>query len=132
IFSGPAAWSAVELQTFLAILGDGVIQGELEGSIRNEKVFKEVSQRLAAHGFERTSDQCRVKVKKLKMQYRKIKDESNRSGNSGSTWKWFDAMDAIYGRRGREGGLGSAAALLESLVEPVGKDFSTINDLHLG
>uniref|UniRef100_A0A3B3DAI8 Myb/SANT-like DNA-binding domain-containing protein n=1 Tax=Oryzias melastigma TaxID=30732 RepID=A0A3B3DAI8_ORYME len=105
---------------------------KLEGSIRNEKVFKEVSQRLAAHGFERTSDQCRVKVKKLKMQYRKIKDESSRSGNSGSTWKWFDAMDAIYGRRGREGGLGSAAALLESLVEPVGKDFSTINELHLG
>ncbi|XP_044146865.1 uncharacterized protein LOC122937843 [Bufo gargarizans] len=78
---------------------------------------------MAAEGFERTSGQCRAKLKKLKIQYKKIKDANGRSGNSRSTWKWYDAMDAIYGHRpanqGREGGLDSATALLESMIEPV-------------
>ncbi|XP_040275609.1 uncharacterized protein LOC120990772 [Bufo bufo] len=110
-------WSSQELATFLTI------QSELDGSVRNEKVFQDISQRMAAEGFERTSGQCRAKLKKLKIQYKKIKDANGRSGNSRSTWKWYDAMDAIYGHRpanqGREGGLDSATALLESMIEPV-------------
>lgn len=120
-------WSAQELSTFLTIIADNVIQSELDGSVRNEKVYKDISQRMAAEGFERTSGQCRAKLKKLKGQYKKIKDANSRSGNSRSTWKWYDAMDAIYGHRpanqGREGGLDSASALLESMIDPVGKFF---------
>ncbi|CAH2318915.1 Hypothetical predicted protein [Pelobates cultripes] len=100
-------WSAQELSTSLTIIGDSVIQSELDGSVRNEKVYKDISQRMAAEGFERTSGQCRAKLKKLKGQYKKIKDTNSRSGNSQSTWKWYDAMDAIYGHKpanqGREG-----------------------------
>ncbi|CAH2224094.1 Hypothetical predicted protein [Pelobates cultripes] len=73
---------------------------------------------MAAEGFERTSGQCRAKLKKLKGQSKKIKD-----ANSRSTWKWDNAMDAIYGHKpanqGREGGLDSASALLESMIEPI-------------
>ncbi|PIO28993.1 hypothetical protein AB205_0089210, partial [Aquarana catesbeiana] len=100
-------WSSQELSTFLSIIGDSVIQRELDGSVRNEKVYKDISQRMAAEEFERTSGQCRAKLKKLKGQYKKFKDDNNRSGNSRRTWKWYDAMDAIYGHRpanqGREG-----------------------------
>uniref|UniRef100_A0A1A8EQ09 Myb/SANT-like DNA-binding domain-containing protein n=2 Tax=Nothobranchius korthausae TaxID=1143690 RepID=A0A1A8EQ09_9TELE len=103
-------WSNAELQTFLTIIGDSNIQAELDGMIRNEKVFKEVSQRMAAEGFERTSEQ-------------KIKDSNGRSGNGRSTWKWYDVVDAIYGHRpsnqGREAGLDSATSILESLLNPV-------------
>uniref|UniRef100_A0A1A8IYD4 Myb/SANT-like DNA-binding domain-containing protein n=2 Tax=Nothobranchius kuhntae TaxID=321403 RepID=A0A1A8IYD4_NOTKU len=77
--------------------------------IRNEKVFKEVSSRMAAEGFQRTSEQCRAKLKKIKAHYRKVKDSNGRSGNGRSTWKWYDVVDAIYGHRpsnrGSEGGL---------------------------
>ncbi|PIO32557.1 hypothetical protein AB205_0095370 [Aquarana catesbeiana] len=76
---------------------------------------------MAAEGFERTSDQCRAKLKKLKGQYKKFKDDNSHSGNSRSTWRWYDTMDAIYGHRtanqGREGGLNSATAILESMID---------------
>ncbi|XP_040294331.1 zinc finger and SCAN domain-containing protein 29-like [Bufo bufo] len=122
-------WLSEELSTFLAIIGDGVIQSELDGSVRNEKVYKDISQRMAAEGFERTSGQCRAKLKKLKAQYKKIKDANSRSGNCPTAWRWYDAMDAIYGHRpanqGREGGLDSATVILESMVDP----FETVDGL---
>ncbi|XP_070407752.1 uncharacterized protein [Nothobranchius furzeri] len=116
-------WSNADLQTFLTIIGDSNIQAELDGMIRNEKVFKEVSQRMAAEGFQRTSEQCRAKLKTIKAHYRKVKDSNGRSGNGRSTWKWYDVVDAIYGHRpsnrGSEGGLDSATSILESLINPV-------------
>ncbi|PIO39585.1 hypothetical protein AB205_0195570 [Aquarana catesbeiana] len=93
---------------------------------------------MAAEGFERTSCQCRAKLKKLKGQYKKFKDDNSRSGNSRRTWKWYDAMDAIYGHRpanqGREGGLDSATSMFESMVDPfetsdgVSNDASNVSD----
>ncbi|PIO11271.1 hypothetical protein AB205_0151080 [Aquarana catesbeiana] len=84
---------------------------------------------MAAEGFERTSGQCRAKLKKLKGQYKKMKDDNSRSGNSRSTWRWYNTMDAIYGHRlenqGREGGLDSATAILESMIDP----FKTVDRL---
>ncbi|PIO22996.1 hypothetical protein AB205_0016090, partial [Aquarana catesbeiana] len=88
---------------------------------------------MSAEGFERTSGQCRAKLKKLKGQYKKFKDNNSRSGNSQSTWRWYDAMDAIYGHRpanqGREGGLDSATAILESMIDPFEtSDASNVSD----
>ena len=62
------------------------------------------------------------KLKKLKSDYRAIKDHNGRSGSNRKTWKWFDQMDAIYGQRpasnGRECGVDSASTLLlESMME---------------
>ncbi|PIO41196.1 hypothetical protein AB205_0160050 [Aquarana catesbeiana] len=131
-------WSSQELSTFLCIIGDSVIQSELDGSVRNEKVYKDISQWMSAEGFECTSGQCRAKLKKLKGQYKKFKDDNSRSGNSRSTWRWYYAMDAIYGYRpanqGREGGLDSATAILESMIDPfetsdgVSNDASNVSD----
>ncbi|PIO33357.1 hypothetical protein AB205_0216980 [Aquarana catesbeiana] len=131
-------WSSQELSTFLSIIGDSIIQSELDGSVRNEKEYKDISQRMSAEGFERMSGQCRAKLKKLKGQYKKFKDDNSRSGNSQSTWRCYDAMDAIYGHRpanqGREGGLDSATAILESMIDPfetsdgVSNDASNVSD----
>lgn len=116
-----SAWLVVELQTFLHIVGEDATQQELDGSTRNEKVYREIAQRLAASGFNRSSTQCRMKLKKMKMQYKKVKDNNNQSGNGRTSWRCYDAMDAIYGHRpacqGREGSLDTAT--LESTVEPV-------------
>uniref|UniRef100_A0A8C2H5W4 Myb/SANT-like DNA-binding domain-containing protein n=1 Tax=Cyprinus carpio TaxID=7962 RepID=A0A8C2H5W4_CYPCA len=101
------SWSVDEVQTFLSLVAEERIQRELDGATRNEKVFQEVAQLLAAHGYHRTYKQCRDKLKKLKSDYRAIKDHNSRSGANRRTWKWFDQMDAIYGSRpasnGREG-----------------------------
>uniref|UniRef100_A0A671SJG3 Myb/SANT-like DNA-binding domain-containing protein n=1 Tax=Sinocyclocheilus anshuiensis TaxID=1608454 RepID=A0A671SJG3_9TELE len=110
-----------EVQTFLSLIAEERIQRELDGATRNEKVFQEVAQLLAAHGYHRTYKQCRDKLKKLKSDYRSIKDHNSRSGSNRRSWKWFDQMDAIYGGRPtsirREGALDSATPLLENTIE---------------
>ncbi|KTF71819.1 hypothetical protein cypCar_00037521 [Cyprinus carpio] len=115
------SWSVDEVQTFLSLVAEERIQRELDGATRNEKVFQEVAQLLAAHGYHRTYKQCRDKLKKLKSDYRAIKDHNGRSGANRRTWKWFDQMDAIYGSRpasnGREGALDSATSLLDNTIE---------------
>ncbi|XP_053339437.1 uncharacterized protein LOC128510924 [Clarias gariepinus] len=111
-----------EVQTFLSLVAEERIQRELDGATRNEKVFQEVAKLLAAHGYHRTYKQCRDKLKKMKSDYRGIKDHNSRSGSNRRSWKWFDQMDAIYGGRptskGREGALDSATPLLlENTIE---------------
>ncbi|CAM4491202.1 unnamed protein product [Leuciscus chuanchicus] len=127
------SWSVDEVQTFLSLVGEERIQRELDGATRNGKVFQEVAQLLAAHGYHRTYKQCRDKLKKLKSDYRTIKDHNGRSGANRRTWKWFDQMDAIYGSRpasnGREGALDSATSLLDNTIED--DALSTIDSLAL-
>ena len=88
---------------------------------QNEKVYQKVAEQLATHGYQRTFQQCREKLKKLKSDYRAIKDHNGRSGSNRRKWKWFNQMDAIYGHRpannGRKGGLDSATALLQAIVD---------------
>nr|XP_040033518.1 zinc finger and SCAN domain-containing protein 29-like [Gasterosteus aculeatus aculeatus] len=114
--------SIPEVQTFLGIIGEERVQRELDGMVRNEKVFQDVSERMAVEGYQRTSEQCRFKCKKLRSDYRKVKDHNSRSGVHRKNWKWLDMVDAIYGHRaaslGREGGINTATSLLESTMEP--------------
>ena len=89
------AWANKEVETFLYILGEEDVQRELDGAVRNEKVFQLVSGRMAIAGYEKNTEQCRQKCKKLRAEYRKLKDHNNRSG--------------------------VATSLLESMLEPTGK-----------
>ncbi|KAI3357903.1 hypothetical protein L3Q82_016279, partial [Scortum barcoo] len=76
---------------------------------------------MATHGYNWTVRQCREKLKKLKSDYWTIKDHNGWSGSNRKEWKWFGQMDAIYGHRpasnGREIGVDSAMALLETVIE---------------
>lgn len=45
-------------------------------------------------GYERSFQQCRDKLKKLKAEYKKEKDRHGRRGEGRSTWDYFDEMDA--------------------------------------
>ncbi|XP_067284024.1 uncharacterized protein [Pseudorasbora parva] len=114
-------WSVDEVRTFLSLVAEERIQRDLNGMTRNEKVFKEVAQLLAAHGYHRTYKQCRDKLKKLKSNYRTIKEHNSRSGSKRSTWKWFDQMDAIYRRKPasnvKEDAQDSATSFLENTME---------------
>ena len=38
-------------------------------------------------------------MKKLKTDYRKVKDKNGKTGRGRSIWKYFDALDAILGHR---------------------------------
>ncbi|XP_061570714.1 uncharacterized protein LOC133424242 isoform X2 [Cololabis saira] len=92
-------WTDPEVQTFLAIIGERDVQTELDATTRNERVFRLVSERMAAQGFRRTVQQCRIKCKKLKFDYRRIKEHNSRGEEDQRFWKWFDIMDDIYGHK---------------------------------
>ncbi|XP_054615742.1 uncharacterized protein LOC129171270 isoform X2 [Dunckerocampus dactyliophorus] len=120
-------WTIREVQTFLGILAEDEVQRDLVGAVRNRKVFQLVSQRMAAEGFHRTCGQCQMKCKKLRCEYRKIKEQ-----NRQKAWRWFDLVDAIYGRRPAiertAGHMRSATSLLEAMMESVVENLDSPRD----
>ena len=51
--------------------------------MQRRSVFEKIADRLKEADFNRTVEQCRVKVKKLKGDYRKVKD-TQKTGRFGS------------------------------------------------
>ncbi|KAI9538433.1 hypothetical protein NQZ68_014177 [Dissostichus eleginoides] len=50
-------------------------------------------------GIFHSGNSCRDKIKKLKQDYKKIKDHNNKRGNGRKTSKWYDRLDALLGHR---------------------------------
>ncbi|XP_019744307.1 uncharacterized protein LOC109527062 [Hippocampus comes] len=91
-------WSESEVALFLKLVAEEKIQQELDGP-RTEKAYLELSQQMATHGFDRSSQTCREKLKKMKSDYKAIKDHGRRGSLYRSDWKWLGQMEAIYGHR---------------------------------
>ena len=66
-------WTDGEIIRFLEILQEEDVLKDLMAN-RNKQVFCYVAQRLCAEGAPKTWDQCRIKLKNLKSQYRYIKE----------------------------------------------------------
>uniref|UniRef100_A0A4W6BJ33 C2H2-type domain-containing protein n=1 Tax=Lates calcarifer TaxID=8187 RepID=A0A4W6BJ33_LATCA len=114
----PVNWSHEETQALIAVWSEEKIQRDLEESFRNEKVYREVSGRLAAMGMGRSAKQCREKIKKLKQEYRRIKTHGEGSGAvTLKAFRWYDAMDAIMGERRQ-----SDAMISEVMISDVETD----------
>ena len=94
-----ACWSDEETLKLIEIWGEDTIQAMLEGSKRNKDVFNKISRRMEAAGYEKTADQCNSKIRKLKLEYRKIKDTRKKTGTGRKDWKYFEEMDAILGHK---------------------------------
>ena len=78
----------------ISLRGEGV-QEQLEGSKRNKHVY-EISKALAKK-IIKDCDQCRAKIKKLKVKYRTAKDKNSKTGRGGAMWRYFEALDVILG-----------------------------------
>ncbi|CAJ1079527.1 ATP-dependent (S)-NAD(P)H-hydrate dehydratase isoform X2 [Xyrichtys novacula] len=93
-------WSDVETRTLLNIWGDQDIQTALDGNFRNSFVYRDVSRRLGVMGFERTPEQCRVRIKSLKRQYLLAKEGNLRNnGQYHKICKFYDTMERILSNR---------------------------------
>lgn len=113
-------WTDTEVQAFLSLVADGRIQSELDDTVRNVRVSMDLSQQMLSQGYHRSAKQCREKLKKLKCDYRKIRN--GRSGGVRTSWRWYNQVDAIYGHwpanNGREsGGIDSAKMGPDQLAE---------------
>lgn len=89
-------WSDEETAELISIWSDDVIQEGLEGP-RNKDIFEKISKNLMKKGHNRSIEQCREKIKKLKKDYRKVIDNNNETGRNRRSCKFFEEMDAILG-----------------------------------
>jgi len=68
------------------------VQEELLRNVRNNAVYNNLSAKLASLGFHKTAQKCKEKIKKLKQDYRRIKNSDHLDG--GKTI-WFDIIDEV-------------------------------------
>ncbi|XP_037538645.1 1-aminocyclopropane-1-carboxylate synthase-like protein 1 [Nematolebias whitei] len=87
-------WTDPEIVELLQLWSDESVQIELESSLRNQRVFDRIAHILREKGIYRTGDQCREKIKKMKLEYRRIKDNHKMR-----TWKFYDVMDRVLANR---------------------------------
>ena len=97
--SSSGNWSDREVVLLIELWGEDGVQAQLEGAKHNKPVYERIAAELAKTGSDKTAEQCRVKMKKLKLDYRKECDKHNKNGQGRSTWRFFDALDTVLGHR---------------------------------
>ena len=90
-----ASWTDEETLKLIELWGDDRIQAQLEGCKRNKEVYERIAREMAEAGLEKTAEQCREKAKKLKAEYRKVKDNHSKTGQGRKKWKFLEAMDMV-------------------------------------
>ncbi|XP_030057412.1 ATP-dependent (S)-NAD(P)H-hydrate dehydratase isoform X2 [Microcaecilia unicolor] len=92
-------WSDLETRALLDIWGEADVQSALDGNFRNSHVYRDVACRLADLGFDRTPEQCRIRIKGLKRQYFQARDGLKKNGHVRKICKYYDEMDRILSCR---------------------------------
>lgn len=88
-------WSDAETRALLNIYGEHDVQTALDGNFRNSHVYRDISGRLGHMGYDRTPDQCRVRVKSLKRQYFLAKKAAQKNGQYPKMFRFYDDMERI-------------------------------------
>ncbi|XP_064502572.1 ATP-dependent (S)-NAD(P)H-hydrate dehydratase isoform X1 [Pseudopipra pipra] len=112
-------WSDLETRALLEIWGEADVQSALDGNFRNSHVYRDVACRLAELGFERTPEQCRIRIKGLKRQYYQARDGLKKNGHARKICKYYDEMDRILSCRGGPEGAPEPLAALAAPPEVV-------------
>ena len=96
-----ATWSDEDVFKLIDLWGEDSIQVQLETCKRNKWVYEKIAAQMKEAGYDRSADQCREKAKKLKGEYRKVKDKQGKTGTGRINWKFFDVLDDLLGNRPR-------------------------------
>lgn len=96
-------WSDAETRALLTIWGEHDVQTALDGNFRNSHVYRDVAGRLGDMGYDRTPDQCRVRVKSLKRQYFQAKKASKKNGHYAKIFRFYKDMERILSTRSSAG-----------------------------
>ena len=73
-------WTHDETRALIWIWADSEIQKDFETCRRNASIYEKLATRLRDSGFERTTSQCRKKVKSLRSSMLKINSGFSRTG----------------------------------------------------
>ena len=92
-------WTEEETLKLIELWGEDNVQAQLEGCKRNAQVFERISCEMKDIGYDRTGVQCREKIKKLRGEYKKIKDKKGKTGEGNKPWKYFEYLDSVLGHK---------------------------------
>ncbi|XP_035226100.1 uncharacterized protein LOC118198515 isoform X3 [Stegodyphus dumicola] len=89
-------WTWNETEALLRIWGSEVIQGRLDGTVRDTEVYKEICKSLSKLGISRNSLQIKTKIKALRREYRIQRKKLEVVGaNSKINFRFFNQMHKI-------------------------------------
>ncbi|EMP29815.1 Golgi apparatus protein 1, partial [Chelonia mydas] len=75
----------------------GLLCGRITKRVTRELKDREFQRGMVERGYTRDAQQCRVKIKKLRQAYQKIKEANGRSGSEPQTCRFYDQVHAILG-----------------------------------
>ena len=92
-------WTEEETLKLIELWSEDVIQEMLEGSKRNKDVYAKIAKELEREGYKKSGEQCNSKIKRLRFEYKKIKDNRRKTGRGRKEWKFYEALDMILGHK---------------------------------
>ena len=63
--SATALWTEEETRALVGVCGAEDVQSQLDGVARNKAIFEKIASSLANHGYHRTWQQCKTKIKNM-------------------------------------------------------------------
>ncbi|XP_045852842.1 multifunctional protein ADE2 isoform X1 [Meles meles] len=97
---GGKHWTVPEVRALIGIWSDVSIQQQLEGTVRNKRIFEQIAAKLQKFGIERDWKQCRTKYKNLKHEYKIVRMAQDQGITK--SMKFFTELDAILGHNKTE------------------------------
>ena len=92
-------WATEEIKCLLGIWNEDMVKNLMDGTSRDRIAYNVISQRLSEHGFDRSPDQCKRKMKHLKSEFKKVSDNNRTSGRGRKTCMFFEELSQIMGSR---------------------------------
>ena len=93
------AWTEEETVKLIELWGEDNVQAQLESCTRHGSIYQSLATKMQAAGYSRNAVQCGDKIKKLRAEYKRTKDNNGLTGRGTRKWKYFDQLDAILGHR---------------------------------
>ncbi|XP_017373990.1 uncharacterized protein LOC108296114 [Cebus imitator] len=112
---GGKHWTVSEVRALIDIWSDKSIQRQLEGTVRNKRIFEQIAGKLQKFGIERDWKQCRTKYKNLKHEYKIVRTAQDLGMTK--SMKFFTELDAILGHNKTEKSRGQESQDGEPVTE---------------
>lgn len=92
------AWLYSEVCALLDVWADHDIQQQLAGRLHNMCVYDKISKRLLSLGIDRTGEQCREKIKKLKRDYKIVVENNYAPAFARKLLGCYDKVHEVFGK----------------------------------
>ncbi|TNN46064.1 Zinc finger and SCAN domain-containing protein 29 [Liparis tanakae] len=90
------AWTEEETVALVEVWAADDVQHSLNTCVRNGHIFNDISEKMVAAGYPRSTEQCHSRIKRLKKSYRRYCN-SWRSGGRPTVFRYFHLLAPVLG-----------------------------------